>query len=64
MPKSIPKCALNCLFPGADLEVDGDGVDDGEGGLLLAAQHAREHLGVVEVAREGAVTHVRPEVEK
>ena len=62
MYPSKPKCLLNCV-PGADLEVDGDGVDDGECGLLLAAQHAREHLRVVKVAREGPVPHVGPERE-
>jgi len=44
--------------PIPDLEVDGDGVDDGQSGVLLRAEDAGEDLGVVEVARERPVGHV------
>ena len=43
-----------------DLEVDGDRVDDGQRRVFLGAEDAGKDLGVVEVAREGSVWHVRP----
>ena len=37
------------LPPAPDLQVEGDGVDDAEGGVLLPAQHTGEHLRVIQV---------------
>ena len=56
----IDQTLAHALVSIPDFEVDGDRVDDGEGRVFLGAEDAGKDLGVVEVAGERAVGHVRP----
>ena len=58
--RQVDQTFARCRISIPDFEVDRDGVDDGQSRLLFGAENARKHFGVVQIAGERPLGHVRP----